>query len=504
MARSARPVRFPGIAGRAVPWWSLIVVLAAAAFFVRLSIMTNGGGLLTVGAYDDGVYFAAADALIHGRIPYRDFLFLQPPGVVLAGTPFAWLGTMTTDAVGFAACRVGFMVVGAANTVLVAVVLRRTGYLAAAVGGAFYAVTYVAAYSERSILLETFGTTGVLVALAIIVRPWLRSRMGWSLVAGVALGVACGFKIWYVVPAAIIVAFAGRSWWRVFIGGVAGTVIVCLPFFVVAPRRMFRQVVLDQIGRGQSDVAFMQRVRVLVGNFSIPEPDPAIGLTTDHIVGALVVAAVVACAIAVTVRGGRLFVALFAADAGILLFSPSFYPHYGALTMPMLALVVGVAVGRIAALFRWRAVRAAVAATMIGAVIFANLPLITRGFGIPVPMVGLEDAAARVDGCIMTDDPTILPAMNVLSRNLAAGCPLEPDLTGWIYASDRHTVDGKTVGRSLNPKWQARAVRYLTSGSAYIIVWPRGFSPASKAVLTDAPLLFEDGPWKLYENPAAG
>ena len=44
--------------------------------------------------YDDGVHYAAAASLIHGRLPYRDFLFLQPPAMVLAASPFAWLGSL--------------------------------------------------------------------------------------------------------------------------------------------------------------------------------------------------------------------------------------------------------------------------------------------------------------------------------------------------------------------------------------------------------------------------
>ena len=44
-----------------------------------------------MGNYDDGVHFAAALGLVNGLLPYRDFLLLHPPGVVLALAPFAAL-----------------------------------------------------------------------------------------------------------------------------------------------------------------------------------------------------------------------------------------------------------------------------------------------------------------------------------------------------------------------------------------------------------------------------
>ena len=42
-----------------------------------------------LGNYDDGVYYSAATALVHGQLPYRDFLLLQPPGIAVLLAPFA-------------------------------------------------------------------------------------------------------------------------------------------------------------------------------------------------------------------------------------------------------------------------------------------------------------------------------------------------------------------------------------------------------------------------------
>ena len=70
--------------------WLWAIAVAAIAFLFRLVPVLRGGGLLGVADYyDDGVYYAAATGLVHGRLPYQDFLLLHPPGMTLLLTPFA-------------------------------------------------------------------------------------------------------------------------------------------------------------------------------------------------------------------------------------------------------------------------------------------------------------------------------------------------------------------------------------------------------------------------------
>ena len=51
--------------------WFWAIALAAIAFAFRLVPVLRGGGLFGLGNYDDGVYYAAATGLVHGRLPYR-------------------------------------------------------------------------------------------------------------------------------------------------------------------------------------------------------------------------------------------------------------------------------------------------------------------------------------------------------------------------------------------------------------------------------------------------
>src|SRR5919112_759301 len=100
--------------------WVATVAVAAVAFLTRAWLVLRHAGLGGLNHYDDGVYYAGAAALVSGRMPYRDFLFLHPPGILLALSPFAALGAVTSDSVGLAVARVAFWGIGALNAGLVA------------------------------------------------------------------------------------------------------------------------------------------------------------------------------------------------------------------------------------------------------------------------------------------------------------------------------------------------------------------------------------------------
>ncbi|HEY5979840.1 MAG TPA: hypothetical protein VIT41_09410 [Microlunatus sp.] len=68
----------------------VFVVVLVVALLNRLLPVLRGAGLSDVLGYDDAVYYhAGAVGLVHGRVPYQDFLFLHPPGVPLALAPVA-------------------------------------------------------------------------------------------------------------------------------------------------------------------------------------------------------------------------------------------------------------------------------------------------------------------------------------------------------------------------------------------------------------------------------
>lgn len=72
-------------------WRKIAAAGAILAIALRVATLVMAHHLSGVFEYDDGVYFGSAVMLIHGHLPYRDFVFIQPPGVTLLLTPFALL-----------------------------------------------------------------------------------------------------------------------------------------------------------------------------------------------------------------------------------------------------------------------------------------------------------------------------------------------------------------------------------------------------------------------------
>ena len=86
--------------------------LFCLAAVIRILSLFLSGGLDSVLGYDDGVYFSATLGWLHGLIPYRDFILVHPPGILLVLSPFAWLASHTTDEIGFIASRIFFVILG--------------------------------------------------------------------------------------------------------------------------------------------------------------------------------------------------------------------------------------------------------------------------------------------------------------------------------------------------------------------------------------------------------
>ena len=67
-----------------------ILTATVLALALRLFLVTRPG-FLTSGTveYDDGVYLGAALRLLHGALPYKDYAFVQPPGIIVVALPGA-------------------------------------------------------------------------------------------------------------------------------------------------------------------------------------------------------------------------------------------------------------------------------------------------------------------------------------------------------------------------------------------------------------------------------
>jgi alpha-1,2-mannosyltransferase len=481
LAKPPLATRLPGVA--------LALLIGAAAYVARLVPVVRGGGLRGMNSYDGSVYYAAAAGLAHGLLPYRDFLFLHPPGIVLALVPFAALGRVIGDPSGIEVATLAWFGIGALNAVLVNRILRPLGVLAALVGGLFYAVFYPAVFIERTPLLEAPAATVTLVALLLLTRAPKAEPIATRviLMAGALLGVSAGFKIWGVV---VLVAVFGWTWvtygarrgFLLLTGAAIGATIVCLPFFAAAPGSMWRMVVIDQLGRPRSRSGLGRRLIDMVG------------LTTLHaglVAVALAIAVAVAgCVLAVRSRPGRLAVVVLLASSAMLLSTPSWFIHYAGLIAAPAAIMVGAAAGTLISVGS-TGTRALITALFMAGLALVAVPIVSASFGRPFPAAGpIAQRAAPLGGCVTVDDPRSLIQTDLLERNFQHGCTLVVDLGGYSY--DIHS--GTAVSRSRNLPWQHFAIDYLRSGSAVIVMrfsHGSGFSAHSASVVQGWPVLLQ-------------
>lgn len=477
-----------------VEHWLWAIPVAAIAFVVRLVPVLRGGGLFGLGNYDDGVYYAAATGLVYGRLPYRDFLLLHPPGVPLLLTPFAAAAQLTSDSYGFAAARVAWMLLGAVNAVLIWRILRPIGLAAALFGALSYAVFYPAVYADHTTLLESPVTTALLLAILLLEPLSNASSLsrGRAIAAGALLGLTVAIKIWGVVTLVIVLVWLllirrFRVALQVMIVSGATAGLICLPFFAAAPTTMWHQLVRDQVVRhANKSVTTLVRLDEVVGLGIIGRPHATVTVVA--------VAALLCCAaLAWSYSRARPAVLLLLGQGGFLLITPTWFPHYAGFTAAPVALTVGAGIAHLIALVKAKPARVAVAVAAAGALLVYTSGWSDIRFGRRFPDQ-FKAPAASAPGCVTTDDATALVETDTLSRNLSRGCRLIADLGG--HSHDMAAASGHMVSRNHNKPFQRFALAQLRTGSVTILIRfsaGRGFSAKTTTVLVQWPLLAHSG-----------
>jgi alpha-1,2-mannosyltransferase len=469
----------------------LAVFVVALAMRVGMVAFSRGGPWGSFG-YDGSVYYSAADALSFGRLPYRDFVLLHPPAVMLALTPFAAFGRVFGDHVGYVVANTAFEVLGAVNAALVVVIARRLQLArpAAVLGGMFYAVWSGIVGAEYGIRLEPLGSFAFLCALlalsAGVIRAHRTGARRNDLLAGAALAVALSTKIWWIVPALVVVAWQGmtrppRRVGMLCAGLVASAVAINGVFFVAAPGLMWHRVVLDQLDRPRSTITTMQRLEQLSSlYFALQGAGRGMAFVVLAFVAMLVA---VACVAAWRVTQARVLVVVLIAQLIVLLVGPSYFTFYAAYAGAAEALVLAAATHQGLGGRGRRAFRSAAAVIVVAAGLITASKVIYAGYGVArFPGATRLATAVRPSRCLMADSPMALIELDALSRDLAHGCANWVDVTGRTYNVDRPT-DGKRVSRARNARWQVDLRRYLLSGNAVILVRTRSGTGPSAATL---------------------
>jgi hypothetical protein len=250
--------------GRAPRWWPwALAVVAVGAWVLRaLPFLHRAGAAGYVINYDEGVYFAASALLWKGLLPYRDFLFVHPPGVLLWGAPAGAVGAFVDPALGFTVARWVATGMGAVSTVLVGrLAMRAWGPVAGVVAALAYAAHPEVVTMERGPFLDPLlNLCGLGLANAWLLPLGRAPLPRRARIAGVLAGLMTSVKvlggIW--AAAALVARAPGPRWSlaRRFVLAASLTVLgIVGPLAFVAPGAFLRDVLWFQSARPEDGIA---------------------------------------------------------------------------------------------------------------------------------------------------------------------------------------------------------------------------------------------------------
>jgi hypothetical protein len=431
--------------------------------------------------YDDGVYTGAALHLVHGVLPYRDFVLLHPPGISLLLAPFAALGHARGV---LGAARALTIVAAVANATLAAVVLRYRSAAAMFVAGTALACFPLAVTADQTVLLEPYLICFCLLGA---VSLFQRGRFAGSwrlLLGGLALGFATAVKIWGVLPLAVALLLCVPLWRKrvapLLSGAVVGFAVPCLPFFFLAPGSFVRDIVSSQLGRvvpAGSATPAARRLLDITGLSGLtwfhPSAWVALGL------GLALVVAVAAVFVFFVVKPADWFVLGSAVLATtVLFFTNSYSDHYAYFSAPFLAMLAGICASHVVGGLRGSKRRLARRAA--GLSLPVALAVAAAAFLLPQQasyarsyLASATDTAPLLErfipprACVVADEVTYLVAADRFGSS-SSSCPAVVDAYGvWFTSFPQHL-----------PPYPG------PYPSAFTAKWGRWFAAADFAVLT--------------------
>ncbi|HEY6274770.1 MAG TPA: glycosyltransferase family 87 protein [Streptosporangiaceae bacterium] len=471
----------------ATPVNLVILGITVLALAIRVYYQyTRPGFLLSVTEYDDGPYFGSAIRLVHGSLPYRDFVLVQPPGITLLMSPAALLSNLTGTAWGMAVGRVLTALASTAGVALVGLLVRHRGLLTVVIACGIAAVYPDAVAAAHTVLVEPWLALACLIgAVTIFSGDRLAAstrRLAWG---GVAFGFAGAVEAWAIVPVLVVFVLCLPQIRRaaVFTAGVAaGFLIPVLPFAAIAPEKFYQSLIVAQIGSRAhaTRVTLFNRLDHMAGVFDLNLANTALVLAALAIVAFVVLAYAFAW-----YRTSQppapldwFSVATAGLVAALFLWPPQFHYHFAAFLAPFLALSVALAAGRLLAAVQAQAGSPAAAARMgqwslgAAAALLAVMTIIQSHAQTIVPPV-LGPVPAAIDqiiprgACVLTDQVSLtINADRFVSA--APGCPQMVDTLGTDLA----------LSHGLTPGTGAARV------PAVAAVWSEAFGHAQYVLLT--------------------
>jgi len=465
------------------------VVIALAALLglgLRIFQLTKPGYLTGFTQYDDGVYIGNALRLVDGVIPYRDFAMVQPPGSMLLMVPAALGGKAFGSALALAAGRVLTVGADTANVVLLGLLVRHRGPLAAGVASGGYAVYPAALNASQSLFLEPWLNLFCILGAVLLFDGDQLAGCGdvdaahgsrrpfW---AGVCFGFAAAVKIWAAVPALVawVLCLRARRGRLPFAGGfAAGIAVPCLPFLALAPSGFGRTVFVSELVQAtHGRVGANPRWADITGIIGLS----SVGVHPRIWAGATAAAILFVFAVTAWLRARRAGSRATALDRYAfvttivvtgMLFSPSeWYVHYAAFAGPFLVILVGLSAARFFTPGKSRRDKAGKRRRRIPvvplAVVFAALTIAAMGAAdgyitttlYPAPSLQGASALIPPGACVLTDTASVTIVIDRFSAR-SSGCPAVVDSVGTLIATT-HGQDfgaGPGVLRADTEVWQ--------------------------------------------------
>lgn len=340
------------------PTPATVMGLSLIAAGLQVLVITRPNMLLSGGTYDTALYLGSAIKFVHGVMPYRDFALLQPPGLVLALTPYALLSLAVGSRGALMVLTACTPVLAAANVALVGRLVSPRGWRAALAACGLMAV-YPATYEA---LLD--GMLEPLMVLFCLIGALLVfDRGGWShrwrlAAGGVAFGFATSILVAAVLPASVVALLSIGQLRRRFLpfvgGGIAGVLIPVIPFLAVGPGPFLHDTIITQLASAQGAVRSPAYDVFMYLAFR-----PGAGATPHRLAFSSAAVAVLVGVVLVgfiATRHRLMPVEWFAIGSALTLGAAQFaiaiyYEHFPAMLIPYPAMLLGFAVGRISP--RW-------------------------------------------------------------------------------------------------------------------------------------------------------
>ncbi|MGP8000033.1 MAG: glycosyltransferase family 87 protein [Streptosporangiaceae bacterium] len=345
-------------AGWRAPVNLAIAICTLLALALRLLLLSRPGYLLGVTEYDDGPYFGSAVMLVHGLLPYKEFILVQPPGITLLMVPSALLSKITGTAAAMASGRILTTLASTAGVALAGLLVRHRGLLVVIVTCGIIAVYPDSVYTARTILVEPWLVLFCLLgALALFDGDRLtgsRKRLFWG---GAAFGFAGCVEVWAIFPVIVLACMFLPRFRRlaVFVGGLAaGFLVPTLPFAALAPKRFYDSLYVAQVAprAGSARVPLGVRLSNMIGVINLHlGPHPRLLIETLTVVLIVAVALVIAAGWLLSRRPPPQldWFALITTAVVVVMFlwPDQFHYHFAAFLAPFFALSIALPLGRL-------------------------------------------------------------------------------------------------------------------------------------------------------------